>query len=350
MNTFKKVLNLSLFVFAIVFVLSSCGKETYEVNPTSQKAPNTTSTNTNALAMVSNQNSESNTDTLGECFTFNFPLTVNVPGEGDQVVANEEELFDLLNAYMEEAGEDAAEFPTLVFPLDVTLEDGTTQTVQNDEELFAIFEACYPIEEGEGGGEEEGGEGEELSPCFEFVYPITVVSNGEETVLESEEDWALLMDTTSEEPLYYEVVFPIDVTMEDGSTQTLNNEDELSALFEECYGDLGDLGGDCDSTVVEDLCFQFVFPLTLNMPDGSTVSAEDDEALFEILTIYFEQYPDAEAAPELAFPLDIVLLEDESTQTVNSEAELQEVIESCIGDGFGLVSQGNAVIGLNRLR
>ncbi len=30
--------------------------------------------------------------------------------------------------------------------------------------------------------------------------------------------------------------FSIEVTLEDGTIQTVNNEEELDALFEECYG------------------------------------------------------------------------------------------------------------------
>ncbi|MGB0839929.1 MAG: hypothetical protein ACPGXL_07305, partial [Chitinophagales bacterium] len=56
-------------------------------------------------------------------------------------------------------------------------------------------------------------------------------------------------------------------------------------------------------------CFDFVFPLTLVLPDGTTVTGDDKQALREEVKAWYEANPDAEDKPQLQFPVEIVMMD-----------------------------------------
>ena len=75
-------------------------------------------------------------------------------------------------------------------------------------------------------------------------------------------------------------------------------------------------------------CYEFVFPLTIEFPDGTTAEAEDYEGLRSTISDWKEANPDAEERPSLSFPLDI-LSEDGELITIESRLELLQVRRAC---------------------
>ena len=75
-------------------------------------------------------------------------------------------------------------------------------------------------------------------------------------------------------------------------------------------------------------CFEFVFPITIEFPDGTTAEAEDYDGLRTIISDWKEQNPDAEERPNLSFPLEI-LSEDGELITLDSAAELVRARRLC---------------------
>ena len=59
------------------------------------------------------------------------------------------------------------------------------------------------------------------------------------------------------------------------------------------------------------------------MPDGSTLSASDEEDLATQMKAFFESYDGERKKPELVFPVDITF-EDGSVLTVNSHEEMKQ--------------------------
>ena len=146
---------------------------------------------------------------------------------------------------------------------------------------------------------------------------------------------------------YPTLVFPIQVTLEDGTTQGVGSEEELCELYEECFadefgddwdeGDWGDYDDEWEDDFdhEEDMCFTFQFPVNVALPDGSTSSANTEEELEGIFEDWYENNPDEEEAyPTFAYPLTVILLEDSTTQTINSDDELEELFEDCYDDFF----------------
>lgn len=80
-------------------------------------------------------------------------------------------------------------------------------------------------------------------------------------------------------------------------------------------------------------CYEFVFPISISFPDGSSVSVEDYAGLREALRTYHEENPDGDR-PTLAFPLE-VMTEDGEVITVASQDELHELRIQCRRDFFG---------------
>ena len=75
-------------------------------------------------------------------------------------------------------------------------------------------------------------------------------------------------------------------------------------------------------------CFELVFPLTFNMPDGSFVMVEsDNENSWDEIKVWYEENPDSEDKPEMQFPV-VIFYNDEAITLSNSE-ELRGAYARC---------------------
>ena len=92
----------------------------------------------------------------------------------------------------------------------------------------------------------------------------------------------------------------------------INSEEEMQEMKEECQDDWGFRE-----------CFTLAYPLSYTMPDGSTLSASDEEDLATKMEAFFESYDGEKKKPELVFPADITF-EDGSVLTVNSHEEMKQ--------------------------
>ena len=86
--------------------------------------------------------------------------------------------------------------------------------------------------------------------CFDFVYPLELMfNNGTTVTVNSQEELIDVMMNSTEELYIVGIVFPFDVEVYNETTDaveivTINNEEEFAALLESC--DLGDGDGDGD--------------------------------------------------------------------------------------------------------
>jgi len=67
-------------------------------------------------------------------------------------------------------------------------------------------------------------------------------------------------------------------------------------------------------------CYEFVFPISVTFPDGSSNSLEDYETLRSTIKAWKEANPEAEEKPSLAFPLEVVSQEGELITVEDAEA------------------------------
>lgn len=76
-------------------------------------------------------------------------------------------------------------------------------------------------------------------------------------------------------------------------------------------------------------CFEFVFPITIDFPDSTSMEVGSYEEMKEAIKSWKEANPDAEERPHLSFPLDI-MTDGGEIITLNSREELGEAVAHCI--------------------
>ena len=72
--------------------------------------------------------------------------------------------------------------------------------------------------------------------------------------------------------------------------------------------------------------FKFVFPISFEMPDGSTITANDKQELKSLIKAWRDENPDSKKKPKLVYPVDLDFGEGKIV-TVNSEEEMKEIKE-----------------------
>ena len=205
--------------------------------------------------------------------------------------------------------------------------------LDNDSNFLIDFDACSSVEEENGRyylnpvihfeGEHENNNGnnghqdddflEDIEDCFDIVYPITVVLDDGSTMMAANED---ALDDILENNEVSGVVFPLNLIDEDGNPVTVNNEDELETLAENCEN------GENENDFLEDIedCFDIVYPITLVLDDGSTITAANEDALDDIL--------ENNEVSGVVFPVNLID-EDGNVITANSQNELDDLLDDC---------------------
>lgn len=176
----------------------------------------------------------------------------------------------------------------LVFPVTITLPDSTTATVNSYDELKQTLRTYFEANGTPGTGY-HGHHGNR--PNIQFVFPISVIS-------------------------------------QDGEVIAVDDQAGLLALREACAGTFGnhDHHGHGQHGLS---CFDIVFPITIEFPDGTTAEAADREALHLLIRTWRHNNPGVQERPHMTFPITVKMTDDGSLVTVNSRDELHDLKESC---------------------
>ena len=262
------------------------------------------------------------------CFYLVFPVTFEMPdGSTITVETDDESGWSDLKSWYDNSGA-VIERPSIQYPVDIifkTEESETTITIDNAEEMNSAKEECREAFE-------ENQEWD-VKRCFVFVFPITFeMPDGSTITVETDDEsgWSGLEswynnDENEAEP---SLQYPVDIvleTEEGEETVTINSEGDMNSVEEACRGELEEYD---EENEVE--CFEYVLPITFEMPDGSTITVEDEEGWF-LLRRWYEENIETDGEPSLQYPVDIILeTEDgESTLTINNEAEMDAVYDNC---------------------
>lgn len=81
----------------------------------------------------------------------------------------------------------------------------------------------------------------------------------------------------------------------------------------------------------ENKCFDFVYPISYIMPDGTIITGDSEEEIWKLIKAWYEEHPDEKEKPELMYPVDIKY-EDGTIVTINNEGEMKEAYEKCDDD------------------
>ncbi|NJN49967.1 MAG: hypothetical protein HC798_01040 [Polaribacter sp.] len=134
-----------------------------------------------------------------------------------------------------------------------------------------------------------------------------------------QEDWKLLRDWYANNPSVNtkpDLVFPLDVTLENGTVQTLIDTDELRAVKQNCRADRD-----------RRKCFQFVLPATFTMPDATTITVTT-RSDYRQIRAWYKANTRVRVRPVVVFPVDIEY-KNGTTATINNAIELLAARVSC---------------------
>ena len=265
-----------------------------------------------------------------ECFTLEFPVSFNMPdGSLVTVEADDEENWAEIKTWYE-TNQDSEERPTMQFPIGI-LFDEESLVIESQEEMRSAYQECYPKRDGEWSRDRD-------ETCFYLVYPVTYVMPDGSTISvtsDDEDGWSDLKDwyeeneDSEDKP---ELQYPVDIvveTEEGSSTVTINGEEEMAAAKRECHTEWEE---DWDEDDERD-CFEYVLPVTFLMPDGSTITVEDEEGWYS-LRVWYEENRGYEEEPSIQYPIDISQETEEGliTVTLTSGEEMEEVYSECYDD------------------
>jgi hypothetical protein len=264
-------------------------------------------------------------DGKGDC-DFVYPVTLVMPDD-ELVAVNNEDEFDQAYEDWFTNNPNSNEEPAFQYPLQMTNSEGETVTVNNDEELEAAFEDCYDYDDDHCGGKDDCDDDDECQwyekeECFDLVYPVTmtmpdgtIITGTDDDSLETAiKNWYDANPNSTQEPVFN---FPIQITYEDGTIDTLNNDTELWDAYEKC--------DDWDDW--ED-CFDFVYPITIVFPDNTTASANDEDAMETAIKNWYDANPNSTSMFTFSYPITITY-DDGTTKTINNDTELEAAYDDC---------------------
>ena len=152
--------------------------------------------------------------------------------------------------------------------------------------------------------------------CFKFVFPLTFSLGETSYTVNDYKEFRAAMKAHYEEtgekqkPAF---AFPIQIQFKgEEEAVAVNSDEELKAAFQSCRGEQNDKK-----------CFTFGFPVSFTMPDGTILTAEDEEDLEEKMKAFYESYEGRKIRPRVVFPVDL-MFEDGSSLTVNSVQEMKQ--------------------------
>lgn len=160
--------------------------------------------------------------------------------------------------------------------------------------------------------------------CMTLVLPVTVVVNGQEILIGSANDFAVVEHILDESELDDDtvmVIFPVVVNLADHTELIMNNAEELEDLADQCTE--GGLDNDIE-------CIDFKYPVTFSLYDSenqlSDVTAiNNDRELYQ----FFDGLGD-DTLVGFKFPITVILSGGEVI--IDNNHDLEVVIENSMKD------------------
>lgn len=164
--------------------------------------------------------------------------------------------------------------------------------------------------------------------CSSIQFPFTVVVQGIEITVDSEEDLVLLIELLESLPGEIpEIMFPITIILSDYSTSVIENMEQLQEFVDSC---------EVDETTD---CVNFVYPISFSIFNTDfevidTVVIENDEDLYLFLQS-LEDGANGVVLASLNFPVTLIYANGESIEVNTNEAlseAIQAAVENCADD------------------
>ena len=337
------MMNLKRFLPALIAVLlfgitfTSCDKDATEELDSLTENPSQSENIVFGNAALGQGNGEG---MFEDCFTISYPIELNFEDGTTTTINSDTELETAIEAWFTAQGEDAEE-PLPTFPISVVLTvDGSTQEIQDEDGLEALFEDCFGDEyDDEDGDYEDDDEYFDLTDCFTINYPIQAnLADGTTITVNNDMELEAAMFEHDEEDV--EVVYPVSVTLADGTAAEFQSDEDFEDALDACFGD--DEDDDDDHDCFDDFdftdCFTINYPIEIIQVDGTLVVINNDEELMAALgededdedgDEDDEEDMEDEDDIQVNYPVTVTLTSDGSEQTVNSDEDVEALLEAC---------------------
>lgn len=164
------------------------------------------------------------------CLELEYPVIFIMPDESTISVNSRKEIRMAIKAW-HEANPGVQGKARMQFPVEAKFKNKQI-TIKNQRQMERLKKAC-----------QEG-----KKPCFTMIYPVTfTMPDGSEISVESRKEirtafkaWYEANPGVEEKPA---LQFPVDVKMKDGTMVTINSQEEMQALKEDCGPGHGSHGG-----------------------------------------------------------------------------------------------------------
>ena len=160
-----------------------------------------------------------------KCFELVLPVTFVMPDGSSIAIEDENDYMAVRDWYGNNS--DSIEKPTLQYPINIIYRDGDTQTINNNEEMGSTKLDCRKWDD----EKKDWG-------CFRLVYPITFIMQDSSVIsMLDDRDWIELKSWYEVNPDIKEqpiLKYPVEISYGVGSTITINNDEEMESVKEDC--------------------------------------------------------------------------------------------------------------------
>lgn len=181
-------------------------------------------------------------------------------------------------------------------------------------------------------------------PCFEMQFPLTYVlpdgstvsGNNSESIRSQLGDFYRGSAGSDQRP---RLKFPVTVSYNNALIE-VSSEEDLQRLNDECDNTTIDVigpsieSGQNFGTVVlpgtGESCFKLIYPVTLNLSNGDSVAANNEEELTNALNVWSSDHSNTTDRPKLKFPFKILL--GDTIMTIADESDLHRAESACDSD------------------
>lgn len=158
--------------------------------------------------------------------------------------------------------------------------------------------------------------------CLTINFPVTVFVNGEEKVIETEDDYEIIediLDELDDDMDSVVIQYPITVLFNDYTIETINSDNELAEISKKCKGE------NEDDDDIE--CIDFIFPIkissfNINSELTTIITIEKDKQLYA-----FIESIDDSSVVSINFPIEM-MLSNNSFVAIESIDALEEILEN----------------------
>jgi len=158
--------------------------------------------------------------------------------------------------------------------------------------------------------------------CFTVVLPVTVIVNGSQIVVNTNEDFntvEAVFDEFDDDDDTIEIVFPINIVFSDFTTTTVNNINDFNDLRAQCNG---------ENQVDDDIeCVDFNYPISATIFDTVTEQSENVTLSNDDEMHQFLESIEKDDVVSISFPIFIRLFDGTDVQ-INNLNELETAIDN----------------------